>query len=89
MEGGLTSLLRVVGAHHSHQMVEVEKLAPPFIERGGRMHPQLAGGGGAPQPGGNGGDNENGDENGGGSRLPPPRQNGGGCGNDDGDDGDR
>ena len=86
MAQGITNLLRVVEAHHNHQMVGVEELAH-HSQKGVEGHlsnqqveellhlvlMEVV--------------NGNGDDNGGGDRPPPPRRNGGN-GGDGGDDGD-
>ena len=71
MTQGITNLLRVVEAHHNHQMVGVEELAH-HSQKGVEGHlsdqwveEELL------LPGGNGGGNGNGDDNGGGDRPPP------------------
>ena len=57
-----TNLLRVVEAHHNHQMVWVGGTQPLLPERDRRLPQQPTGGGGTPPPNGNG--NGNGDSNG-------------------------
>ena len=64
-----TNLLRVVEAHHNHQMVWVEELGHCSQKEVEEIPQQPEGGGGAPPPGGNG----NGNGSRGGGEPPPPK----------------
>ena len=88
MVQGTTNLLRVVEAHHNHQMVGVAEELVHCFQKGVEeylsnwqveeelLHLVVMVGG-----------NGNGYDNGGGGKPPPPRRNGGN-GGDGGDDGD-